>query len=145
MVAQATMNGNKPPSAAAGATRNASAVLGEVVALAELQALLLGEDYRESKRRLATAAVALLVGVALLWAALPVALIALAAVLSDAGLSAAAAYGIAALAAVLVAGTALWWGWRRLHSALGVFARSRDELNRNLAAVRDLLGSRERD
>jgi len=136
-------NGLKSPSAAAGASRHASAVLHDAITLAELQCQLLSADYRESKRRFTTAAVAMLLGVLLLIAALPVALLALADVLVSAGFSAAAAHGLAALAATVVASVAALIGWRLARSAFAVFARSRDEFVKNLETLRCLLGSRE--
>ena len=132
------------PSAAAGATRNVSAVVQDMITLVELQGQLFAADYRESKRRVIAGAVAIVVGVLLLMAALPVALFAMAALLISAGYSAAAAYGLAALGAALVATIAAFAGWRLARSSVTVFARSRDELTRNLETLKGLLGARER-
>jgi uncharacterized membrane protein YqjE len=140
----AKMTGTESPSAAAGATRNASAAARDMFTLAELQLQLLSADYRESKRRLTMAVVAAMLGVLLLIAALPVALIALAAVLMNAGYSPAAAYGLAASAAVLAGGAAMLVGWLMARAAFGVFSRSWGELSKNLDSIRCLLGSHDR-
>jgi hypothetical protein len=110
--------------------------------LGELQCTLLAADFRESRRRMVTALLGMVVGVVLLLAALPVALMALAEWLVTAGgLSQAAAYGWAALGAVVLAGGALLIGWLRLNASLAAFSRSREELGRNLHAVHCLVGS----
>jgi Putative Actinobacterial Holin-X, holin superfamily III len=149
MVAQTTMNGTRMngsamPSAAARATRNASTAVRDVLTLAELQWLLLSADYHESKRRFTTAAAAVLLGVLMLVAALPIALLALASLLVSAGFSAAAAYGLVALAATFVAGAAVLLGCRMARSALDVFSRSRNELTKNVDTICCLFGSRDR-
>ncbi len=69
------------------------------------------------------------------------ALVALAELLVTADLSRPAAYGLAALAAVIVAAGALWLGWAKTKQALSTFSRSREELGRNLAALRCLVSS----
>jgi len=147
MVAQTTMNSTTikgaPGSngAAARATHSATALLRDVWTLAELQCKLVAADFQESRRRAVAAVVAIVIGLTILLAGMPIALIALAKLLVTAGLSEPAAYGCAALAALVVAAGVLWFGWRRLNTALATFARSRDELGRNLSAIQCLMSS----
>ncbi len=143
MVAQTSMNGNPHTQGAADGTAvNARAVAHDLWTLGELQCRLLAADFQESRRRVAMACAALAIGLAILLAGLPVALIALAKLLvAQTGLSEPAAYGCAALAAVLVAAGALLFGWRRLNGSLAAFSRSRDELRRNLGTIQSLIGA----
>lgn len=142
MVAQTTIGGSaRPNTLAARATRNASAVLHDVWTLAELQCQLAAADYREGRRRALTALAAGVVGLAVLLAAIPIALVALAELLVTADLSRPAAYGLAALAAVIVATGALWLGWAKIKQAATSFSRSKEELGRNLTALRCLVSS----
>ena len=142
MVAQTTMNGaRRSDSAAARATYNATAMFRDLWTLAELQSKLMAADFQESRRRARAGLVALVVGLVILLAGMPIALIALAKLLATAGLSEPAAYGCAALAAMVVAAGALWFGWRRLNTALATFSRSGDELGRNLRAIQCLVSS----
>ncbi len=142
MVAQTTINGAaRHGSAAARARYSATAVARDLWSLAELQSQLMAADFRESRRRAMAALVASVIGLVILLAAMPIALVALAELLRMAGLSAPAGYGCAALAAVVIAGGALWFAWRRLNAALTSFSRSRDELRRNLNAIRCALSS----
>lgn len=146
MVAQTTINSttNSAPrsnGAAARATHSATALFRDVWTLAELQCKLMAADFQESRRRAVAAVVAIVVGLAMLLAVMPIALIALAKLLVTAGLSEPAAYGCTALAALVVAAGVLWFGWRKLNTAMATFARSRDELGRNLSAIQCLVSS----
>lgn len=113
----------------------------DVATLAELQAKLAAHDLQESTARAALPALMLGAGLGLLLGAIPVILIGCAELLADAlsleyrGL----AYLIVAAVAVILAAGAAWFALSGLRSSFTSFARSREELARNLAWIKTVL------
>ena len=112
----------------------------DIVSLAELQFELFRIDCREGLKRMLIP-VALLLSAGIVAAGtVPVALIFMAEFLTQvAGLSRAAAFSIAALSGFIVAVAMGVVGWSSLRGVVHVFARSREELTRNMTWIKQAL------
>ncbi len=142
------MNGGPAggPSPAQGVRQGVGGLMHDVITLAELQSQLLGVDAREAAGRVALP-VSLLGAAAVLGASsLPLLLIFLALVLRDyAGWGAAWAVLTAAVVGLLVSGGLLFAGYLGLMKVVKPFARSRDELSKNLTWLKEVLKGRPAD
>ena len=120
--------------------KNARELGHDVVSLAELQLQLLANDCRESARSVVLPGSLILMGATLAAGCVPVALAGTAELLiHGAGLSPAAAFFSVAAAGAIVAGGIALVGWRALRGALRPFRQSRDELNRNVTWIKNML------
>jgi hypothetical protein len=112
----------------------------DIVSLAELQFELFRSDCREGlKRMLIPVALLVIAGITAV-GTVPIALMLIAEVLTQAaGLSRAAAFSIAALSGLLVALTVGVVGWLNLRGVARVLERSHDELTRNMTWIKSAL------
>lgn len=112
---------------------NVSGFAHDVTSLVELQVRLLAVDLRDAKRRSGPAIGLVLGGVVLLLGCVPVLLFAAAHVLIEfAGWPASGAYAAAAVTGLVVGGALGYAGWKKLMTAAGTLARSREELTETL-------------
>lgn len=125
------------PSASASVGQSVGQVVRDIVSLTELQIELFKTDAQESAARLMRPLIILSVGFLLALAALPVGLIAIAVGLIALGLPAVAAYALVALASLIAALAVAAWARHRLHEMPAAFARSQEELARNLTWIKD--------
>ncbi len=126
-----------PPRAA---VRDVGQLAHRVLTLLELQTELLQADSREGLAGSARPAAILLGGIVVGLGSVPVLLLAMAQALREwAGASWAASYFIAALVGLSIAVAAILIGGRLLRRGLAAFDRSRGELRRNLAWVKQAL------
>ena len=112
----------------------------DIVSLAELQFELFRIDCREGiKQMLIPVALLLFAGIVAV-GTVPIALILIAELLTQAaGLSRAAAFSIAAMSGVIVALAMGVVGWSYLRGVVRVFERSREELTRNMTWIKHAL------
>jgi hypothetical protein len=141
MVGKTTMsrrNGSTPPPN--GVAKGMGELMHDIVSLAELQFELFRIDCRDGlKRMLIPVALLLSAGIGAA-GAVPVALIFMAEFLAQvAGLSRAASFSIAALSGFIVAVAMGVVGWFSIRGVVRVFARSRDELTRNMTWIKQAL------
>jgi hypothetical protein len=141
MVGETTMNQRNgstlPPH---GVAKGMGELMHDIVSLAELQFELFRIDCREGLRRMLVPVALLLFAGIVAAGTVPVALIAIAEFLTQvAGLSRPAAFFIAALSGLIVAVAAGVLGWFSLRGVVRVFARSREELTRNMAWIKQAL------
>lgn len=116
----------------------------DVIELSELQAKLFALDIKNSTQRTRTCLILAIIGVCLLLASIPVALLTLAELLVEQlDWSRAAALGTATLVGVVL--SAVFAGAAYLLVRKGLFSleRSRDELNRNLSWIKTTLRDRQ--
>lgn len=141
MVDQTKMNGrHNETSPAAGVGRNLADLSHDLLTLAELQGRLLMVDFAEGKSNSIVPLILIVVGCLLALGALPVFLLAFGWMLVNlAGMSEHAAFFVVSIAAIVLAGAAVWGGYRMLTSALAVLSRSRQELHENLQWIKTAL------
>ena len=115
----------------------------DILSLAELQFELFRRDCREGLRGLLIPlALLLLAGIAAA-GTVPVAMIFLAELFAQAGaISRAAAFAVATVSGLSVAAVLGVVGWSRIRGAATVFARSREELTRNMTWIKHVLSSK---
>ena len=131
-------NGSTPPPN--GVAKDMGELTHDIVSLAELQFELFRSDCRKGLKGLLMPAALLLFAGIVAAGTVPVALICLAELLAQAaGLSRAAAFSIAALGGFMVATALAVVGWSRIRGVDRVFARSRDELTRNMTWIKHVL------
>ena len=148
MVDQASVNGRgtaRVPGSRSAEFDGVAEFVDDLASLAELQASLAAADFRESARKSAVPIVLTVVGLTVVVASLPVALLGagwlLAAVLRiHQGWAMLLTAGAATALGGLVAGL----GGRRLRSSFDSFRRSRKQLILNLAWIRTVLVTSER-
>jgi uncharacterized membrane protein YqjE len=116
----------------------------DILTLSELQGRLFLVDLQEAKNRAIRPIALGVVGVVLLVASLPVALLGLAELLVLAGLPQWAAFLVAALVGILASGVLGWMAWRSIRTTFAVFERSRDEFSQNLTWIKAALRSSSR-
>ena len=117
----------------------------DVIELAELQTQLLALDLKKSTQKTRTCLILAIIGVCLLLASLPVALMALAALLVEQlEWSQSAALGVATLVGLVLAGIFAGAAYGIVRSGLISIERSRDEFNRNIAWIKSTLKERGR-
>jgi hypothetical protein len=140
------MNGNgrqrtQMPDVAA----SVSGLTHDVIELAELQTQLLMLDLKKSTQKSRTCLILAIIAVCLLLASLPVALVALAALLVEQlEWSQSAALGVATLVGLVLAGIFAGAAYSIVRSGLVSIERSRDEFNRNIAWIKSTLKERGR-
>lgn len=139
MVRQTSING-RGTSPMTRLRQGVGGLLHDLISLGELQAQLLSVDLRDGKSQAMGPALALIVGVVVALASLPVL------ILGGAWwLASAAGWGpgvtIFATAAILIAiaGLVVWLGLRGLRKAGTTFARSKREFNENLQWIKSTL------
>jgi uncharacterized membrane protein YqjE len=141
MADQAAVNGRGKAGTALRA--NMGDFVHDVITLAELQARLVAVDAGEARARAIRPLILGVVGIVLLLASFPVALLGLAWLLAESGLVLWAALLIAAAAGVIVSGLLGWLAWRTIRTTFTVFRRSGDEFSQNLGWIKSVLrGSR---
>jgi uncharacterized membrane protein YqjE len=117
----------------------------DVIELAELQTQLLLLDLKKSTQKTRTCLILAVVAVCLLLASLPVALVALAALLVEQlEWSQSAALGVATLVGLVLAGIFAGAAYGIVRSGLISVQRSKDEFNRNIAWIKSTLKDRGR-
>jgi hypothetical protein len=117
----------------------------DVIELAELQSQLLMLDLKKSTQKSRTCLILAIIAVCLLLASLPVALVALAALLVEQlEWSQSAALGVATLVGLVLAGIFAGAAYSIVRSGLVSIERSRDEFNRNIAWIKSTLKERGR-
>jgi hypothetical protein len=123
-----------------GGAKGMGELTNDIVSLAELQFELFRIDCREGiKRMLIPGALLLFAGIVAV-GTVPIALMLIAGLLTQAaGLSRAAAFSIAALSGFIVAVAIGVVGWSCLRGVVRVFERSREELTRNMAWIKHAL------
>jgi uncharacterized membrane protein YqjE len=115
----------------------------DVIELAELQARLLSLDLKRSSQKTRTCLILAVIGVCLLLASIPVALLALAELLVEQlDWSRSAALGVATLAGLLLSAIFAGVAYSIVRSGLVSLDRSRDEFNRNVAWIKSTLKNR---
>lgn len=118
-------------------TRSLACLTHDVIELAELQVQLLVLDVNNSWEASRTAIVLVIVGASFLAGAVPVALAALAELLiAHFSWPLAAGYSVAALVGIVCASACIAIAWIRVRRGLVGLKRSREELRRNIAAVK---------
>jgi hypothetical protein len=116
----------------------------DVIELSELQLQLLRLDIRKSSQKVRLCLVLAIIGVCLLIASIPVALLALAEVfVEQLDWARSAAIGAAALVGLLLSAIFAGAAYGIVRSGLFSLDRSRDELNNNMAWVKSTLRSRQ--
>ena len=119
---------------------NVTDVMHDITHLLELQAKLFATDSKAATRRALLPIVAMVVGVCVLLGCVPVGLLAAAEVVQiEAGLSRPLSLVCAAGAGLILAVALLAVGWWRLRRGFHEFDRSRNELLRNIAWVKQTL------
>lgn len=117
----------------------------DMIELAELQTQLLRLDLKKSTQKTRTCLILAVIAVCLLLASLPVALVALAALLVEQlEWSQSAALGVATLVGLVLAGIFAGAAYGIVRSGLISIERSRDEFNRNVAWIKSSLKARGR-
>lgn len=141
MVSQTTVsesrNGNRTPARAVAG--NIADVAHDLTLLAELQAQLLAADLKQTGRKLALPAGLALVALAIALGSFPVFLLAVAALLVQAGMALWGALAVAAALGLVLAGVLLGAAWLGIRSNLKILDRSREEFARNLDWVKNVL------
>ena len=142
MVGETTMNRcngstSLPPN---GVAKGMGELMHDIVSLAELQFELFRIDCREGLKRMLVPVAMLLVAGIVAVGTVPITLILLAEVLTQAaGLSRAAAFSIAAMSGFFMALAMGLVGWFYLRRAVHVFERSREELTSNMTWIKHAL------
>lgn len=125
-----------PPQAVA---ENVNELKQDLLTLVRLQWELLAADVRECMVRLRTPLVLTASAAVLALGAVPVLLFACAAALHALGVPLAWAQAIVGLIALAIAAGLTMLAWRRLRAAAAVMQRSRDELQRNIESLKELM------
>jgi hypothetical protein len=116
----------------------------DVIELSELQAKLFMLDVKKSSRRTRTCLILAIVGICLLLASIPVALLALAELfVEQLEWSRAAALGVSTLAGLVLSAVFAGAAYALARSGLFSLERSRDELSRNLSWIKSTLRDRQ--
>ena len=139
MVGETIMNrrNGSTPSPPNGVAKGMGEVTHDIVSLAELQFELFRIDCREGLKRMLVPVAMLLVAGIVAVGTVPITLIFIAEFLTQAaGLSRAAAFSIVALSGFIVALAMGVVGWSQVRGGGYVFARSREELTRNIAWIK---------
>ncbi len=114
-----------------------------VIELTELQVQLLTLDVRQSVQKARMCLILAVIGACVLLGTIPVALLALAALLVEQlEWSMAGATSVATLVGLLLAGVVLGVAWAYIKKGLVSLERSRDELRRNVAWLKSTLRTR---
>ena len=121
---------------------NLSSAAHDVALLAELQGRLLAIDAQEAQNKLRAPLLLTALGAVLTFCSLPMLLVAVAHRLMLAGWEPWAAFALVAVWSLLGGGAALWLGCRMLKESMLVFERSRAELARNIAWLKQILRQR---
>lgn len=123
-----------------GVAKNMGELTHDIVSLAELQFELFRSDCRDGLKRLLVPVAMLLAAGAVAAGTVPVALMFMAELLTQAaGLSRAAAFSIAAIGGFIAAAAVGLVGWAYIRGAARVFERSREELARNMTWIKHAL------
>jgi uncharacterized membrane protein YqjE len=131
---------SSPQSAPRGLAGEVGEFAHDVFTLAELQAQLLAADVKQCSRRVLAPGLALLCGVALGLACVPVALAGLALLVTQVfGTSYAAGFLIAALVGAVLSALLCIIGWFQVRERVTVLGRSQQELFRNLRWIKKVL------
>ena len=130
-----------------GKTPNVAASVGDlthdVIELSELQVQLLSLDAKQSMEKARACLVLAVVGACVLLGTIPVALLALAALLIEQlGWSVAAGTAVATFVGLLIAGVVMGVAYSYIKKGLVSFDRSREELRRNVAWLKSTLRTR---
>lgn len=135
---QMKMTTNGPTSSdSPNVTRGLTCLTHDVIELTELQMQLLALDVKDSWEASRTAIVLAIVGVSVLTGAIPVALAAFAELLiAYFRLPLAAGYSVAAIFGMVCASACIAIAWIRVRRGLVGLRQSREELRRNIAAVK---------
>ncbi len=142
MVGETTMSQRNGSSTAPsdGVAKDVGELTHDIASLAELQFELFRNDCRNGMKRLLLPVVLLLLAGIVAAATVPVALIVVAELLTQAaGLSRAAAFSIAALGGFIAAAALGVAGWSHIRGIGRVFERSREELTRNMSWIKQYL------
>src|SRR5271165_3244741 len=118
-------------------TQSVGQVVHDIVALAELQVQLFKSDALETGQRFMQPMAVFTLGILLLLATIPVCLIAVALGLVAVGLTPVAAFALVAIISIVAAGALTAWAWLRFHAMPAAFARSQEELARNITWIKD--------
>lgn len=130
---------NTFPESKRGVADSLGDVVGDVATLAELQLNLFKLDCLESRRQLAVPVIAVSAGALLLAGLFPVTLLFCAALIHEfASLSVTASLAIATSVGFIFSVAVLFFGFHSLAKALKFFARSREELKRNIEWLKNL-------
>jgi uncharacterized membrane protein YqjE len=128
----------------AGVADSVSGLAHDVVELGELQAQLLMSELKKSSQKTRTCLILAVIGICLLLASVPVALLALAEVLVEQlDWSRSAALGVATLVGLLLSAAFAGAAYAILRSGLFSLQRSRAEFNQNIAWIKSTLRNRE--
>lgn len=144
MVSQTTLD-REPRSASSDPDlgRSSKGLAHDAIELCELQWALFSADLKAAIRGGRTGGVLVLIAGAMLFAAMPVLLLAAAAWIESAfELSRAASLGIAAAAALVGSVIALLAGWRIAARGAAALNRSRTEAQRNVAWLKQMVASK---
>lgn len=142
MVGETKMNvrNGSTPASPNGIAKDVGELTHDIASLAELQLELFRNDCRGGMKGLLIPVALLLVAGIVAAGTVPIALILMAELLVQAaGLSRAAAFSIAALAGFVVAVVLGAVGWSHIRGVGRIFQRSREELARNMAWIKDAL------
>lgn len=135
--AKVTESNGAPETASKGLASDVGAFANDVLTLTELQAQLLVADVRECSRRALVPSLALLVGLTLGLACIPVALLTVAlGLVQFLETSHFTAFLIVAVAGAIGSALLCIFGWRQIRQRAAVLQRSRDELVRNLRWIK---------
>ena len=139
MARQATMN-SAPDASLNGMLNGIGDLASNVVTLTTLQAQLAAQDFQESSRRAAPALVAAAVLIPIGFASVTAGLFGLAYELAGRlGMSLGQALLVESAAGIVIAACLSALVIRRIHTSVGSFRRSREELERNIAWLRTVL------
>jgi Putative Actinobacterial Holin-X, holin superfamily III len=142
MVGETTMNrrNGSTPSPPNGVAKDMGELTHDIVSLAELQFELFRIDCREGLKQMLIPVALLLLAAIVAVGTVPIALILIAELLTQAaGLSRAAAFSIAAMSGFIVALVMGVVAWSYLRGVVLVFERSREELTRNMTWIKRAL------
>jgi hypothetical protein len=142
MVGETTMNrrNGSTPSPPNGVAKDMGELTHDIVSLAELQFELFRIDCREGLKQMLIPVALLLLAAIVAVGTVPIALILIAELLTQAaGLSRAAAFSIAAMSGFVVALVMGVVAWSYLRGVVLVFERSREELTRNMTWIKRAL------
>jgi len=133
-------NNGSIPEPSDGVAKEIGALTHDIVSLAELQFELFSNDCRTGLKELLLPFSLLLFAGIVAVGTVPVALMVIAEILSQAaGLSRAAAFAIAALCGSIVAAALGIAGWSHIRGCGRIFKRSREELARNMNWIKQTL------
>jgi len=126
-----------PTSESKTVTQSLGRVVHDIVTLAELQVQLFKSDALEALERFFRPLAVFALGILLFLGAIPVCLIAIALGLVALGLPPVPAYALVAVTSMIAAGALATWAWQRFQQLPAGFARSQEELTRNITWVKD--------